>query len=115
MKYLFICCLLLSTLGSYAQQSIANVWNTGENNTKVEISEVDGVYEGKIISSDNKEVNVGKTLLKEIKSVDGEWKGKLYAPKRKEWLDATLKEENQQLIIQVSKGWVSKTIKWSKA
>ncbi|MEM9821236.1 MAG: hypothetical protein AAF985_09200 [Bacteroidota bacterium] len=114
MKIVFMCCILFSTLTMNAQPSIAGTWNTGKDNTKVEITEVNGVYEGKIVASDNDNAPIGKQLLKEIKSVDGEWKGKLFAAKRGKWMDAVLKEEDSQLKVTVKAGWKRKTIKWAK-
>ena len=115
MKITFLMtCFFLSTLMVNAQSSIAGVWNTGNDNTKVEIAEVDGVYEGKIFSSDNADAPIGKRLLKDIQLVDGEWKGKLFAAKRGEWMDAVLQEVDNQLAITVKAGWMSKTVEWSR-
>ncbi|MEM9833216.1 MAG: hypothetical protein AAF944_21460 [Bacteroidota bacterium] len=111
---LVLTCALLFRLSLNAQQPPVGIWNTGKDNTKIEIAEVDGVYKGEIVSSDNTKAKIGKLLLKEVKSVDGEWKGKLFAAKRGEWMDAVLEEKDNQLVITVSKGWISKTVKWSK-
>ncbi len=111
---LVITCALLSTLSLNAQQPPIGIWNTGKENTKIEIAEVNGFYEGEIVSSDNAKAKIRKLLLKEVKSVDGEWKGKLFAAKRGEWVDAILEEKDNQLVITVSKGWMKKTVKWSK-
>jgi len=83
--------MLFSTLAINAQQSIAGIWNTGKENTKVEIAEADGIYEDKIVSSDNAKAKIGKQMLKEISFVDGVWKGKI-----------------------VQAGLMSKTVQWSK-
>ncbi|MEL6655311.1 MAG: hypothetical protein AAFP77_13780 [Bacteroidota bacterium] len=115
MKITFLMsCFFLSTLILSAQQSIAGVWNTGNDNTKIEIAEVDGIYEGKILSSDNDKAPIGKRLLKDVQLVDGEWKGKLYAAKREEWMDAVLEAIGDQLAITVKAGWVSRTVEWSR-
>lgn len=115
MRIVLMLSMLFVTFTMKAQQSIAGIWNTGKENTKIEITEAhDGVYEGKIISSDNPKAKTGKTLLKDIKSIDGEWKGKLFAAKKGKWMDAVLKEEANQLLITVKAGWRSKTIKWAK-
>ena len=81
---------LLAIIGLNAQTSPIGVWNTGTDDTKVEIAEADGSYVGSIVSSGNSKVKIGKQLLKDIK-VDGKgWKGKLYAPKKGKWFDAVL-------------------------
>lgn len=109
-----MCYILLSTLTMNAQQAPTGIWNTGKDNTKIEIAEVNGVYEGKIVASDNAKAKIGKLLIKGVQLVDGEWKGKLFAPKRGEWMDAVLKEKGNQLLITVKAGWMSKTIEWAK-
>lgn len=97
-----------------AQSSISGIWNTGQDNTKIEIESENGIYDGKIISSDNSNAKKGTLILKDVKSVSGKWKGKMYSPKKKEWFDAVLKVEGSQLLVTVKSGWVSKTVKWTK-
>lgn len=107
-------CILSSIIAVHAQGSLKGIWNTGKDNTKIEITQEEDVYIGKIISSDNVNAKIGNQLLKDVRLVDGEWKGKLYAPKKKKWLDAVVKEENKQLFITVSAGFMSKTITWTQ-
>lgn len=114
MRVVLILGILFSAISMNAQQAPAGIWNTGKENTKIEIAEVNGVYEGKIVSSDNAKAKIGKQLLKDIKLVDGEWKGKLFAAKRGKWMDAVLKEQGNQLLITVQAGLMSKTIEWAK-
>ena len=113
-KISVLICVLFSTLSMYAQQSIAGIWDTGKDNTKIEITQANDLYEGKIVASDNSKAPIGKLLIKEIKSIDGEWHGKLFAAKKGKWMDAVLKEEGQQLFITVKAGLMSKTIEWAK-
>jgi len=114
MKTILMSFMLFSTLWAHAQQPIEGTWNTGKDNTQIEITEANGIYEGKIHSSENENAKIGKRLLKDIKLIDGEWKGKLFAAKKGEWVDATLKEEEGKLLVTVDVGWTSKTIKWSR-
>ncbi|MEM6806899.1 MAG: hypothetical protein AAF696_36195 [Bacteroidota bacterium] len=107
-------CILFTALSMHAQQSIAGIWNTGKENTKIEITEVNGLYQGKIISSDNSAAKIGTILLKDIKPLRKGYKGKLFAAKKGEWMDAVLKEKDNQLSITVSVGFMSKTIEWAK-
>ncbi|MEM6318769.1 MAG: hypothetical protein AAF960_13940 [Bacteroidota bacterium] len=114
MKITLISYLLFFALSINAQsQSPAGIWNTGKDNTKIEITETNGVYTGKILSSDNAKAKIGKQLLKDIQSVDGEWKGKLFAAKRGKWMDAVLEAKGKVLQITVKKGLMSKTIEWA--
>jgi len=106
--------LLVSITSLSAQTAPTGVWNTGSNNTKVEITEVEGSYIGKILSSDNTDAKIGKQLLKGI-SFDGKaWKGKIFAPKKGEWMDATLTPKEDVLEIKVGSGFMSKTIEWAR-
>ena len=113
-KLSVLICLLFSTLAMNAQQTITGIWNTGKENTNVEITEVNSVCEGVIVSSDNTKAKIGKQLLKDIKLVDGEWKGKLFAAKKGEWMDAVLEEKGNKLLITVKAGWKSKTLEWTR-
>ena len=88
MKIVIVCCMLFSTLSMHAQ--LVGTWNTGNDNTKIEITEVNGAYEGEIVSSNNAKAPIGSKLLKEVQLVNGEWKGKLFAAKKGEWMDTLL-------------------------
>jgi len=114
MKKLAILMFVLFSSISINAQSIAGVWNTGDDNTKVEITEVDGVASGTILSSDNSEAKVGNQILKDLSLTKDGWKGKLYAAKKGEWYDATIVEKDNQLDITIQVGWMSKTINWTK-
>ena len=114
MKKLQILILVLFTTISMNAQSLAGVWNTGEDNTKIEITDDNGVFSGKILSSDNAKAKIGNQILKDIKFSNGEYKAKLYAAKKGEWYDAVLKENGNQLDITIQVGWMSKTIEWKK-
>ncbi|NJL77210.1 MAG: hypothetical protein HC892_21525 [Saprospiraceae bacterium] len=114
MKIAFAFCILFLSLTMHAQESLTGVWNMGQDNTKIKITEGKGIYEGRIASSDNADVKIGNLILKEVKLVDGKWKGKMYAPKKQEWFDAILKVEGKQLLVTVKSGWASQTLKWSK-
>ncbi len=114
MKKLAILTLVLFTTISMNAQSLAGIWNTGEENTKIEITEDNGVVSGKILSSDNAKAKIGKQIIKDVKFSNGEWKGQLYAAKKGKWYDAVLKENGSQLDITIKVGWMSKTITWKK-
>jgi len=114
MKKLSILILVLFTTISMNAQSLVGVWNTGEDNTKIEITEDKGVANGKILSSDNVKAKIGNQILKDFKSSNGAWKGKLYAAKKGEWYDAVLKENGSQLDITIKVGWMTKNITWKK-
>ena len=114
MKLLSIVSLILFTSFSTNAQSIAGIWNTGDYNTKIEITEVNGVAIGKVLSSDNAQAKIGNQVLKDFKQSNGGYKGQLYAAQKGEWYDAVIKENDDQLDITIKVGWVSKNIKWKK-
>lgn len=107
-------CILFSITIMNAQQSIAGIWNIGDNNTKIKITENDSVFFGKILSSDNSEVKIGKQILKDVIFKNGEWKGKMYAAKKGKWYDAVLKEKDNHLDVTIKAGFMSKTLEWKK-
>ena len=109
-----IFCILFSFTTLNAQNSIAGIWNMGEDNTKIEITETDGVFIGKIISSDNAKAKVGKQILKDVKFSNGKGKGKMYAAKKGKWYDAVIKEKGDQLNVTIKVGFMSKTLEWKK-
>lgn len=107
---LFILGLLLTSISVHAQQSIDGVWNTGKENTTIEIkNEI-----GKIYSSDNQKATEGKIMIKEIKKTGNSYKGKLYIIKKNRWVDAEFMPNGNSLSVTVSAGWQSKTLKWTK-
>jgi len=114
MKKLSMLIVVLFAVLSMNAQSLAGIWSTGEDNTKIEITEDDGVTNGKILSSDNAKANIGNQILKDVKLSNGAYKGQLYAAKKGEWYDAVLKENGNQLDITIKVGWMSKTITWKK-
>ena len=114
MKILLICYIVFSPMVMNAQASLDGIWNMGQDNTKIEITEDNGSYVGKIVSSDNANAKIGNIILKDVKSVGGKWKGKMYSPKRNEWYDAVVALEGKQLLLTVGSGFKSKTLKWIK-
>ncbi|MDX1907206.1 MAG: DUF2147 domain-containing protein [Bacteroidia bacterium] len=106
--------LLLSLAGLQAQTAPAGVWNTGQDNTLVEITNVEGRYVGKLISSDSPNAKIGNLLLKDLKPNGGAWKGQLYAPKRSAWYDATVEVKGNRLVIKAGSGFTSKTVEWTR-
>lgn len=113
-KITIILFALFATLSMKAQQSIVGIWNTGEENTKIEITESNGAFSGKILSSDDAKAKIGNQILKDFKFNNGEGRGKMYAAKKGKWYDAVLKEKENQLEVKIKVGLMSKTLKWKK-
>lgn len=114
MKNLVLLIVMFFTTISMNAQSLAGVWNTGEDYTKIEISEDSGVYNGKIHSSDNAKAKIGNPILKDVKFSNGKGEGKIYAAKKGKWYDAILEENGNKLNITIKVGFMSKTLTWEK-
>ena len=97
-----------------AQQSIEGIWDTGTENTKIKISQNNGEWVGKIISSDNEKVTIGKVILKDLNKQNEIWKGKLFVVKRQKWTDVEIIPKGAKLNLIVSAGFSSKKVQWSK-
>ena len=104
----------LFSMNSFAQSDVSGEWIVGEQNTVVKIEQQSVIYSGKTISSDNPKVEIGKLMVKELKQNKSKWEGKVYSPKRKEWYDAEFTPKDNKLTIEISVGFFSKTVEWTK-
>lgn len=104
----------LLSINSFAQSDVAGDWIVGKQNTVVKIEKDNGLYIGKIISSDNPDAEIGKLLVKELKEEKDTWEGQIYAPKRKEWYEAEFLRIGDMLKIEITVGFFSKTVEWIK-
>lgn len=107
-----IASIIVISLTSFAQQDIIGKWSFGEKNSIIEIEKQNGIYRGKIVSSDNPNAQIGKLIVKEVKQIKGKWEGKVYAPKREEWYDAEFTPKENILEVKIKVGFFSKTIEW---
>ena len=54
-------------------------------------------------------------MLKDLKQKDQTWEAKIYAAKRQKWYDAVITPpKGNELEIEISVGFLSKTIEWRK-
>lgn len=113
-KFLAITISILISISSYAQNTLQGTWATGEENTIIATYEKEDGWYGKIISSDNPKAKIGKDILIGFVKDDEEWKGKLFAVKRGKVLHTTIIPSETELVITVSAGFFSKTLKWKK-
>lgn len=106
--------MTIFSITAYAQSNagLSGEYIVGEQNTIVKIEQHDDVYSGKIMSSDNAKVKIGKMMVKDLEQTRGKWKGKVYAPKRKEWFDAEFIPKKNTLDVKIKVGFFSKTIEW---
>lgn len=114
MKFIFTCYTVFLSLTIHAQESLTGIWHIGRDDTKIEITNKNGVHEGRIVASANANAKIGTLILKDVRSVNGNWKGEIYIHKIKKWLDADLKLAEDKLLVTVKSGWMSKTVEWKK-
>ena len=114
MKKLILAIILLFSFSTQAQSSLNGLWDTGENNTNIEVSEKNNQWVGLVKTSDTKE-DIGMLILKDLKKDGDKWTGKIYAPKRKEWYDVEIIAQEDNLKLKVSAGIFSKSLVWKKS
>ena len=107
--------LMFSIVYTSAQQSLEGLWKTGKEETIIEISFSNEQLIGKIKFSNNKEVDVGKIILKDLRSEENKWVGKIYAIKRKEWYNVEIISKEEVLELKISSGLISKSLQWKKS
>ena len=112
----FVFTVILSFTASMvnAQQSIVGTWNTGQENTQIEILPNEESWIGKIKSSDNTKASIGKIIVKDLKKEGDTWTGKLFAAKRKKWVDVVFKPNETKMDLIISAGFSKKEIEWER-
>jgi len=113
MKTLVCLISILSFAKVIGQEPIEGIWNTGKENTKVEIKLEDDQYTGTIMSSDNSKAPLGKLLLKEI-STNKPYRGKIFVARQKKWFDAEFTPADDTLTVKIMVGFRSRTVEWKK-
>lgn len=114
MKYLYIGILLLMSVSVSVQEEIQSLWNTGTENTKIEILQDNGEWVGRIKSSDNEKAIIGKVILKDLKKQNEKWIGKVFFAKRQKWYDVEITPNETKLDLIISAGILKKPVQWSK-
>lgn len=113
--FIFSSILILSVMAISAQESLTGTWNTGQENTIVEIAQTDGVFSGMIVSSDNANAKIGATMLRDLQVKGDKLSAEIFAAKKGKWFPATIKEEADKLNITIEAGMMKKTVEWTKA
>lgn len=114
MKYLILIIATFFSVSVVGQENFNGIWETGEDNTKIEIVEVDGQIIGKIKSSANSKAKIGRVILKDVYKEGSKLKGKIFAAKRGEWFDVEITPNEDVLTLKISKGLFSKSLEWEK-
>ncbi len=114
MKTLIVFLSFFYTFQNPSENIIIGTWNTLENNTKIHIVEEKGMLIGRIKSSDNTQVQVGKIILKDLIKTGKSWSGKIFSLKRNEWYDVEIFPQKNKLDLKIQIGFIQKSITWEK-
>lgn len=111
---LLIICMMLISVMAWAESDIIGRWETGKENTVVEIAESAVGVCGRVVSTEGEVAKAGTLILKDIKQDGGVWEGSIFSVKRNEWYNAEIRQEADTLYVKVSVGFMSKTFEWKK-
>jgi len=114
MKNLLVAIIVSLSFSIQAQSTLDGLWDTGEANTKIDVSEKNSLWTGVVKASDIND-DIGELILKDLKKDGDKWTGKIYAPKRKEWYDVEIIAQENNLKLKVSAGIFSKSLDWKKS
>ena len=114
MKILIVILSFLYTFQYPSEYIIIGTWNTLESNTKIQIVEEKGMLIGRIKSSDNSKVEVGKIILKDLNKIGNSWRGKIFSLKRNEWYDVEIISQKNNLDLKIQIGFIHKSLSWEK-
>lgn len=106
--------MVFGVFSGFAQEPIAGIWQTGRENTTIEIKKTSGAWSGKIFTSDNPQVTKGKLIIKDLKKERNGYNGKLYVIKRGRWVNVFFEPNEETLQVTVSIGWREKKMTWTK-
>ncbi len=115
MKILVVILSFLCIFQNTSEYVIIGTWDTLENNTKIQIVEEKGMLIGRIKSSDNTKVQVGKIILKDLIKTGNSWNGKIFSLKRNEWYDVEIIPQKNKLDLKIQIGFVHKSLTWEKS
>ncbi len=97
--------------------AIVGRWKASEGGVVATISAAaDGKYAGVVVESPEKPALVGKPMFRGLAFDAGssEWSGEVYAPKRDEFVPATIQLSKDGFVLKAGKGLMSKKMTWTK-
>ena len=113
-KLFFTMLLILSATFLFSDESIVGFWQTGKNNTVVEIYEKDGLFFGKVIKSKKVGASIGKDLITNCRLIDGKYYGELNNLKSNETFNIILSTKEEDIEIAVLLGFFKQKKIWSR-
>jgi len=114
MKYLPLAIIMLYSLTAFSQSDLAGIWDTGEENTLIEIAEINEKFIGKLKSSDNENAQIGRVILKDLEQNGTKWTGQIWAAKRQRWFDVEITPGKNLMELEIDGGILTKTVEWKK-
>jgi uncharacterized protein (DUF2147 family) len=115
MKTLIVVLSFFCIFQNPSEYIIIGTWNTLENNTRIQIIEEKSMLIGRIKSSDNTKVQVGKIILKDLTKTGNSWSGKIFSLKRNEWYDVEIIPQKNKLDLKIQIGFVHRSLTWEKS
>ena len=97
-----------------ATEITTGIWLTGNDGSKIETYQKDGLWFGKLVASDNENAPLGTEVLRNFSLKDGVWQGEVYSIKRDQLANATIAPSDEALTIEISIAFFSKTLTWKK-
>lgn len=114
MKIRILIIFLLGSTSLMAQNPILGQWHTGQEQTIIEIIEVKGKIEGRIIESSNAKVPIGNCILTGVYSHPDGAIGKLYSLRKNKWFEASFYPSANQMEITITAGLVKRAVDWKR-
>ncbi|SEF57115.1 DUF2147 domain-containing protein [Vibrio hangzhouensis] len=116
MKILVTLFFTLWSVTTFANSApIEGLWLAENKSTQIEISQTEsGRWQGVVTSSPSKAELEGTQLLSAIVEAPDGYEGKVYAIKKAKHYDAEIKPVDNTLQIEVTAGFFSKTMIWTR-
>ena len=111
---IFIITFIHLAVNLSAHDDLKGIWQTGRNNTLIEIYEKDNSLYGKVIFSDNPEAPVGKDVLENLTRDGNTWKGTMYSWKKDKRANVTVEPAGNSLKIKIDAGLIPVTLEWER-
>ena len=114
MKKILATILIIYSSSVFAQSNLVGIWETGEENTNIEISEIEGRLSGILKSTDNKKAEIGRVILKDLEQKGSKWEGQIWAARRQRWFDVLITPTENLLELEIDAGFRTKSVEWKR-
>ncbi len=114
MRNISLITILLCSLQAFSQSELLGTWDTGDENTKIQISEANGELTGVLKSTDNEQAKIGRVILRDLQQQGTKWTGQIWAARRQKWFDVEITSSENLLELEIDAGFRSKTVEWKR-